>query len=403
MMRHFGPPECPHMIAGFEPEIRRIFTGLLDNLKGKTRIDLVDDFAFPGPVTVICKVLGVPLEAIPRFHGWIETAPGRGGLRPGGEQPGAAAPPSGGSRAVARWRSSWPTCSTSTASSPARACCRRMVNDDGPEGPLSQESLVSNAMLMLFAGHETTVNLIAHSVMSLLRHPDQLEKLRRRPELIVPGVEELLRFESSVQLWHTPLRPRGHRDRRHHHPGGRDDLPVLRLGEPRPGAVREPRQARPRAPEQRARRLQPGHPLLLRRPARAAGGPDRGQRVLPPRGEPAARRGPAAVPPQPDLPRPAPRPARHRRDQGLRRMTMQAFQIVESADGGAARGAGARARAGAGSDQGRRGGRLSLRPASHGSAGGPPPGAPVHASATRTRGGSRSSGRARTGSRPEIP
>ena len=79
----------------------------------------------------------------------------------------------------------------------------RLVNDDGPEGPLSQESVVNNAMLMLFAGHETTVNLIAHSVMSLLRHPDQLEKLRRRPGLIVPGVEELLRFESSVQLWHT--------------------------------------------------------------------------------------------------------------------------------------------------------------------------------------------------------
>src|SRR5688500_2903826 len=45
MMRHFGPPECPHMIADFEPEIRRIFGELLDNLTGKTRIDLVDEFA----------------------------------------------------------------------------------------------------------------------------------------------------------------------------------------------------------------------------------------------------------------------------------------------------------------------------------------------------------------------
>ena len=58
-------------------------------------------------------------------------------------------------------------------------------------------------MLLLFAGHETSVNLISHSVLSLLRHPDQLAKLRERPELIVPGVEELLRFESSVQFWHT--------------------------------------------------------------------------------------------------------------------------------------------------------------------------------------------------------
>src|SRR4029079_10506792 len=77
------------------------------------------------------------------------------------------------------------------------------VNDAGREGRLPQESIINNALLMLFAGHETTVNLIAHSVLSLLRHPDQLEKLSRQPELIVPGVEELLRFESSVQLWPT--------------------------------------------------------------------------------------------------------------------------------------------------------------------------------------------------------
>jgi fatty acid omega-hydroxylase len=68
---------------------------------------------------------------------------------------------------------------------------------------MSEGALISNAVLLLFAGHETSVNLIAHSVLSLLRHPDQLEKLRGRPELIVPGVDELLRFESSVQFWHT--------------------------------------------------------------------------------------------------------------------------------------------------------------------------------------------------------
>ena len=321
MMRHFGPPECPHMIADLEPEIRRIFGELLDNMKGKTRIDVVDEFAFPGPVTVICKVLGVPLEAIPRFHGWIEAALDGLDLGPEASHRGAAAPRSGGPAKVAADRAvpGRPARPVPQAARPGMLS--GMVNDDGPEGRLSQESLVNNAMLMLFAGHETTVNLIAHSVLTLLRHPDQLEKLRRRPELIVPGVEELLRFESSVQFWHTRYRPRGHRDRGHHHPEGLADLPGLRLGEPRPGTVREPRRARPRAPEQRARRLQPGHPLLLRRPAGAAGGPDRGQRVRPPRGEPAARRGPAAVPPQPDLPRPAPPPGRHRRDPRLRSRT----------------------------------------------------------------------------------
>ena len=68
---------------------------------------------------------------------------------------------------------------------------------------MSQNSLVSNVKVMLFAGHETSVNGIAHSVLNLLRFPDQLEKLRQRPEIIVGGVEELVRFESSVQTWHT--------------------------------------------------------------------------------------------------------------------------------------------------------------------------------------------------------
>ena len=203
MMRHFGPPECPHMIAGLEPEIRRIFGELLDNMKGKTRIDVVDDFAFPGPVTVICKVLGVPLEDIPRFHGWIETALDGVDLGPEASDPeqqrrAAAGPARGGRDQAVPGRPARPV---------PRAARSGHVLGHGqrrrPGGALSRESLINNALLLLFAGHETTVNLIAHSVLSLLRHPDQLEKLRRRPELIVPGVEELLRFESSVQFWHT--------------------------------------------------------------------------------------------------------------------------------------------------------------------------------------------------------
>ena len=203
MMRHFGPPECPHMIADFEPQIRRIFAGLLDGLKGKTRIDLVDEFAFPGPVTVICEVLGVPLEAIPSFHGWIETALDGQDLGPEAtseeQQRRAAAIPD----AVTQLRQYLGDLLDQYRKQPGPGMLSGMVNDDGPEGPLSQESAITNTMLMLFAGHETTVNLIAHSVMSLLRHPDALETLRRRPGLIVPGVEELLRFESSVQFWPT--------------------------------------------------------------------------------------------------------------------------------------------------------------------------------------------------------
>lgn len=203
MMRHFGPPHSPRMISDLEPEIRRITADLLDKMKGKTRIDVVDEFAFPLPVTVICKILGVPLEDIPRFHAWIEAALDGLDLGPEAtsEEQQRLAQKSIGE--VNEFRQYLADLLDRYAEQPGPGMLSAMVHDDGPEGRMSQGSLISNAVLLLFAGHETTVNLIAHSVLTLLRHPDALEKLRRRPELIVPGVDELLRFESSVQFWHT--------------------------------------------------------------------------------------------------------------------------------------------------------------------------------------------------------
>jgi cytochrome P450 len=203
MMRHFGPPHSPHFISDLEPEIHRIVAGLLDKLKGKTRIDVVDEFAFPLPVTVICKILGVPLEDIPRFHAWIEEALDALDFGPEAASEEQQRLAEGGRRSVKEFGQFIAGLLDQYAKQPGPGMLSAMVHDDGLEGRMSKGVLVSNAVLLLFAGHETTVNLIAHSVLTLLRHPDALEKLRRRPELIVPGVEELLRFESSVQFWHT--------------------------------------------------------------------------------------------------------------------------------------------------------------------------------------------------------
>lgn len=204
MMPHFvGPPHSPHLISDLEPEIRRIVDGLLDNMQGKSRIDAVDEFAYPLPVTVICKVLGVPLEDEPRFHGWIETALDALDFGPEAASEEIESRRAGGRQAVEEFGQFAAELLDRYAQQPGPGMLSAMVNEDGPEGRMSKGVLVSNALLLIFAGHETTVNLIAHSVLTLLRHPDALEKLRRRPELIVPGVEELLRYESSVQFWHT--------------------------------------------------------------------------------------------------------------------------------------------------------------------------------------------------------
>src|SRR5271168_3875723 len=70
-MRHFGPPHTPDLIPNMERDISKLCNELLDKAKGKTRLDVVDDYAYPVPVAVICKILGVPLEDEPTFHAWI--------------------------------------------------------------------------------------------------------------------------------------------------------------------------------------------------------------------------------------------------------------------------------------------------------------------------------------------
>jgi cytochrome P450 len=200
-MRHFGPPHTPNLVSSQEDGIKRIITALLDKFKGQTRIDAVDAFAYPLPVSVICRVLGVPERDEKRFHAWIEQA--MDGIDLGLE----ASTEEGqrraklGQQGLQELSSYMAAMLENFAKQPGPGMLSAMVNS--AEEPLSRGELLSNAQLLLFAGHETTVNLIAHSILTLLRYPDVLEKLRHRPELIVPGVDEFLRFESSVQFWPT--------------------------------------------------------------------------------------------------------------------------------------------------------------------------------------------------------
>src|SRR5260370_30484656 len=73
VMRHFGPPERPEYLEQLRPEMLRIVTTLLDHVRGQRQIDFVESFAYPLPVTVICRILRVPREDEPRFHVWAEA------------------------------------------------------------------------------------------------------------------------------------------------------------------------------------------------------------------------------------------------------------------------------------------------------------------------------------------
>lgn len=200
LMRHFGPPHSPYFVSDMEPQFKHIVADLLDRMKDKSRIDVVEDLAYPLPVTVICRVLGVPLEDEPVFHACIQRF--LDGVDLGPEAASEEQQRLQKDSAQAFWDLAQYLAGLVDryVKEPGPGMLSALLHDD-PDGPMPKAQVVGNAELVLFAGHETTVNLIAHSVLTLLRRPDALEKLRRRPELIVPGVEELLRLESSVQFW----------------------------------------------------------------------------------------------------------------------------------------------------------------------------------------------------------
>ena len=195
-MRQFGPPHTPERIESLRPWLTELTTNLIDNFAGKNRVDIVEDFAYPLPVAAICKLLGVPLEDQPRFREWADAMIAAGD------------PTTGTFEERTRRRAQVEVGFSQYFSGLADARIRQpgddllsdLLTDTGGDGPMSRGDLLATADLLLVAGHETTVNLITNGMLTLLRHPDVLDRLNREPGLIIGLVEELLRFEPPVQM-----------------------------------------------------------------------------------------------------------------------------------------------------------------------------------------------------------
>ncbi|WP_225805522.1 cytochrome P450 [Streptomyces sp. NK15101] len=195
--RHFGPPHSPRRVDGMRPELHDIVTGLIDGLADPGRIDLVEQFSYPFPVTVICRLLGVPREDEARFHTWADTL--AAGLDP---DPDADPAERGKDSHEARMQLGMYLAGLieERRKNPGDDMLSQLATAKGQDGPMTTMELLSTAALLLIAGHETTVNLITNGMLTLLRNPDVLQRLRTEPRLAVPIVEELLRFEPPVQL-----------------------------------------------------------------------------------------------------------------------------------------------------------------------------------------------------------
>ncbi|MEV5986606.1 cytochrome P450 [Streptomyces sp. NPDC052051] len=195
--RPFGPPHSPRLLDSLRDELGEIVAGLIDGFGDAREVDLVDQFAYPFPVTVICRLLGVPREDEPRFRAWVD--PIVANLDPDPEADEAER-----LRAAQEARTQLGMYLAGLVEQrqrePRDDMLSALVTSHGPDGPMSVMEVLSTAVLLLIAGHETTVNLITNGMLTLLRHPEVLGRLREDPDLVVRIVEELLRYEPPVQL-----------------------------------------------------------------------------------------------------------------------------------------------------------------------------------------------------------
>jgi cytochrome P450 len=184
------------VVEGLRPRVQQIVDGLIARALEKGSMDLIEEFAYPIPVNVICEMLGVPVEDHERFKGWsLDIARGLDSilLPPDSEVPKRSV---ASRTALAEY---FRELIAKRRVSPRADLLSALIAAEEAGDKLSENELLATCILLLIAGHETTVNLIGNGTLALLRHPDQLHRLRENPALIGTAVEELLRFDGPVQ------------------------------------------------------------------------------------------------------------------------------------------------------------------------------------------------------------
>jgi cytochrome P450 len=183
----------PRAVEALRPRITGLVDEMLDAAADQDQVDLVDALAFPLPFAVIGEMLGTPPadhERIRQLSGTVVRS-----LEPVNDPATAAAIVEADAELtqIAAEMIAW------KRANPAGDLLTALINAEDGGDVLGDEELIAQTLLLYIAGHETTVNLIAGGTLALLRHPDQLARLRSDPALTVNAVEEMLRYDSPVQ------------------------------------------------------------------------------------------------------------------------------------------------------------------------------------------------------------
>jgi cytochrome P450 len=186
----------PRVIEAMRAHIQEIVDRLLERVRAAGAMDLIADLAYPLPVTVICEMLGVPVEDQARIQQWSTDVARSLDAIGMTADPQVAERGRIGRRALADYfRALLPE----RRRHPREDLLSSLITAEERGDRLTEGELLTTCILLFVAGHETTVNLIGNGVLALLRHPDQLARLRENPGLITSAVEELLRYDSPVQ------------------------------------------------------------------------------------------------------------------------------------------------------------------------------------------------------------
>ncbi|NUK50656.1 cytochrome P450 [Streptomyces lunaelactis] len=193
----------PRVVAEFAPRVQELTDRLIDGFAEKGEADLIHEFAFPLPIYAICDMLGVPREDQDDFRDWAGMM-----IRHGG------GPRGGVARSVKKMRGYLAELIHRKREDPGDDLISGLIRASDHGEHLTENEAAAMAFILLFAGFETTVNLIGNGVYALLRNPGQRERLQAslaagESELLATGVEELLRYDGPVELatWRFATEP----------------------------------------------------------------------------------------------------------------------------------------------------------------------------------------------------
>lgn len=183
------------VVEKIQPHIQEIADGLIDAVEDNGEMDLVHDYAYPLPLTVIAELLGLPTEDIVELKQWSDDVSSSFGIvRQTPVVMGKAR------QSLAEFTDYICALYDELEKNPKDDLLSGLIAAVEEGNRLDKEELVANVLNVLIGGHETTTKLISNGMLALMENREQLEDLRAKPELIHPAVEEILRYDSPVQI-----------------------------------------------------------------------------------------------------------------------------------------------------------------------------------------------------------